>query len=230
LKTLRDNCQKKLIAFDLDGTLLDSVPDLAKAVQLTLVELNLPIQQQDKVRGWIGNGARVLVKRALSGDIKGDIPDDLFEKAYPIFLKHYAANLNGDSELYDGVEQTLSALKAEGVPMACITNKPEQFTLPLLKEIGLINFFDKVVCGDTFEQRKPHPMPLLETAKFFNVSPEQSIMVGDSVNDIAAAQAAGFYSICVSYGYHGEDDVSQLGADVVISHFSEIARLLQQAA
>ena len=114
--------------------------------------------------------------------------------------------------------------------MACITNKPEQFTLPLLKEIGLSQFFDKVVCGDSFEHRKPHPMPLLETAKFFNVLPEQSIMVGDSVNDIIAAQAAGFYSICVSYGYHGEDDVHQLGADVVIQHFSEIAQLLEKAA
>lgn len=230
MKTLRDNCQTKLIAFDLDGTLLDSVPDLAKAVQLMLAELSLPTQQQDKIRGWIGNGARILVKRALSGDINGDTPDDLFEKAYPVFLKHYADNLNGESVLYDGVEQTLATLKKTGISMACITNKPEQFTLPLLKEIGLAHFFDKVICGDTFEQRKPHPMPLLETAKFFNVSPEESIMVGDSVNDIAAAQAAGFYSICVTYGYHGEYDVSQLGADVVINDFSEIGLLLQQAA
>ena len=230
MKTLRDNCQTKLLAFDLDGTLLDSVPDLAKAVQLTLAELNLPTQQQDNVRGWIGNGARVLVKRALSGDINGDIPKDLFDKAYPIFLKHYADNLNTDSELYNGVEDTLAAFKRAGIAMACITNKPEQFTLPLLKEIGLSQFFDKVVCGDSFEHRKPHPMPLLETAKFFNVLPEQSIMVGDSVNDIMAAQAAGFYSICVSYGYHGEDDVHQLGADVVIQHFSEIAQLLEKAA
>lgn len=218
------------MAFDLDGTLLDSVPDLTKAVQLTLAELNLPNQQQDSVRGWVGNGARALVKRALSGNIKADIPDDLFERAYPVFLKHYAEHLNENSVLYDGVEQTLQALKKAGILLACITNKPEQFTLPLLKELGLLELFDKVVCGDTFKHRKPHPMPLLETAKFFNVLPEQAIMVGDSVNDIAAAKAAGFYSICVDYGYHGEDDVSELGADVVISHFSEINLLLQQAA
>ena len=218
------------MAFDLDGTLLDSVPDLTKAIQLTLAELNLPNQQLDSVRGWVGNGARVLVKRALSGNMKAEVPSDLFERAYPIFLKHYAEHLNENSVLYNGVEQTLQALKDADILLACITNKPEQFTLPLLKELGLLELFDRVVCGDTFQHRKPHPVPLLETAKFFNVSPAQAIMVGDSVNDIAAAQAAGFYSICVDYGYHGEDDVSELGADVVISHFSEINQLLQQAA
>lgn len=230
MKALRDNCQVKLMAFDLDGTLLDSVPDLAKAVQLTLAELNLPTQKQEQVRGWIGNGARVLVKRALSGDIKGDVPDDIFEKAYPLFLKHYAAHLNCDSVLYAQVEQTLVALKNAGIILACITNKPTQFTLPLLEEIGLANLFDKVVCGDTYEERKPHPMPLLEVAKSFNVEPSLAIMVGDSVNDIDAAKAAGFYSVCVDYGYHGDDDVYQMGADVVISHFSEINQLLTQAA
>ena len=218
------------MAFDLDGTLLDSVPDLTKAIQLTLAELNLPNQPLDSVRGWVGNGARVLVKRALSGNIKAEVPSDLFDIAYPIFLKHYAEHLNENSVLYNGVEQTLQALKDADILLACITNKPEQFTLPLLKELGLLELFDKVVCGDTFKHRKPHPMPLLETANFFNVSPTQAIMVGDSVNDIAAAQAAGFYSICVDYGYHGEDDVNELGANVVISHFSDISQLLQQAA
>lgn len=229
MKKLRENCQVKLIAFDLDGTLLDSVPDLTKAIQLTLAELNLPNQQQDSVRDWVGNGARVLVKRALSGNIKADVPNDLFERAYPVFLRHYAEHLNENSALYTGVEQILPALKDAGILLACITNKPEQFTLPLLKELGLLELFSKVVCGDTFKHRKPHPMPLLETVKFFNVSPDQAIMVGDSVNDIAAAQAAGFYSICVDYGYHGGDDVHELGADVVISDFSDMSQLLQQA-
>ncbi len=230
MKTLRNNCQAKLIAFDLDGTLLDSMPDLAKAVQLTLKELELPTQQQAKVRNWIGNGARVLVKRALSGDMEGVVSEALFKKAYPLFLKHYAENLNGDSQLYDGVEQTLSELKEAGFVLACITNKPTEFTLPLLDEIGLTQYFEKIVCGDTFAQRKPHPMPLLEVANFFDVLPEQSIMVGDSVNDIKAAQTAGFYSICVDYGYHGDYDVHQLGADVVISQFSDIKQLRQKAA
>ena len=230
MKNLRKNCQLKLIAFDLDGTLLDSVPDLTKALQLTLAQLDLPTQQQQKVRSWIGNGARKLVQRALSGDLKGEVPDEIFAKAYPLFLQHYANNLNGDSRLYENVEKTLLTLKNAGIKLACITNKPAEFTLPLLDQLGLSKFFSKVVCGDTFEQRKPHPMPLQQVAEYFNVLPEQSIMVGDSVNDIAAAQAAGFYSICVDYGYHGDDDVHELGADVVISHFSDIQKLLQQAA
>ncbi len=230
MNQLRKNCQLKLIAFDLDGTLLDSVPDLAKALQLTLDELGLPSHSQAQVRLWIGNGARKLVQRALTGDVNGDVSADLFAKAYPLFLKHYAENLNCHSALYDNVKQTLLACQNAGIELACITNKPTEFTLPLLDELGLSSFFGKVVCGDTFEQRKPHPMPLQRVAEFFNVSAEQSIMVGDSVNDIAAAQAAGFYSICVDYGYHGNDDVHQLGADVVISQFSEIEQLLPEAA
>jgi phosphoglycolate phosphatase len=230
LKTLRDNCQIKLMAFDLDGTLLDSVPDIAQAVAHTMAELKLPAREQEQVRGWIGNGAQLLIKRALSGDIKGDVPDDVFEKAYPVFLKYYTKFLNKDSVIYEGVTSTLASFKASGIKLACITNKPSQFTEPLLDDLGLSQYFDKVVCGDTYAQRKPHPMPLLEVAEFFSVSPQQCIMVGDSVNDIKAAQAAGFYSICVDYGYHGDYDVHQLGADVVISHFSQINQLLQQAA
>jgi len=218
------------MAFDLDGTLLDSVPDLAKAVQLTLAELDLPSHSQAEVRLWIGNGARKLVRRALAGDVNGEVSADLFAKAYPLFLKHYANNLNCHSTLYDNVTQTLLALQTAGIELACITNKPAEFTLPLLDDLGLSSLFSKVVCGDTFEQRKPHPMPLQKVAEFFNVPAEQSIMVGDSINDIEAAQAAGFYSICVDYGYHGEHDVHQLGADVVISHFSEIKKLLPHAA
>jgi phosphoglycolate phosphatase len=230
VKSQRVNCPAKLIAFDLDGTLLDSLPDLTKAVQATMADLELPTHQQNSVRGWIGNGAQLLIKRALTGDMKGDVPADIFEKAYPIFLENYAKYLYCDSELYSGVESTLALLKENGVVLACITNKPEQFTLPLLEKIGLASFFDKVACGDTFAEKKPHPQPLLEVADCFNILPSECIMVGDSVNDIRAAQAAGFYSICVDYGYHGDYDVHQLGADVVISHFSDINQLLEKAA
>ncbi|MEW5057672.1 MAG: phosphoglycolate phosphatase [Cycloclasticus sp.] len=230
MNRLRKNCQLKLMAFDLDGTLLDSVPDLTTAVQLTLAQLGLSSPSQAQVRLWIGNGARKLVQRALAAGVNGEVADELFAKAYPLFLKHYADNLNTHSALYDNVKETLLALQAAGIELACITNKPTEFTLPLLQEWGLDSLFSKVVCGDTFEQRKPHPMPLQRVAEFFEVSVEQAIMVGDSVNDIAAAQAAGFYSICVDYGYHGDDDVHQLGADVVISQFSEIKQLLPDAA
>tara|TARA_R110002111_G_scaffold71793_4_gene115005 strand:+ start:7040 stop:7732 length:693 start_codon:yes stop_codon:yes gene_type:complete len=230
LNRLLTNADARLIAFDLDGTLIDSVPDLSKAIQKTLGELDLPEQSQQQVRSWVGDGARMLVKRALSGDIRAQVPEALFNKAYPLFLRHYAKHLNCESTLYDGVGQTLQGLKEAGIKLACITNKPTQFTLPLLEQFGLSDFFEKVVCGDTFEQRKPHPQPLLEVADFFKTTPQQAIMVGDSINDIQAAQAAGFYSICVDYGYHGDHDVNDLGADLVISHFSQINRVITRAA
>ncbi|PCH83248.1 MAG: phosphoglycolate phosphatase [Piscirickettsiaceae bacterium] len=220
----------KLIAFDLDGTLVDSVPDLAKAVNATLSDLQLPEHHQDQVRGWIGNGAQVLIKRALAGDIKGEVSPELFEKVYPLFLKYYAEHLCIDSVLYSGVKDTLNKMQKSGVAIACITNKPSQFTTPLLEQLGLAEFFEVVACGDTFTEKKPHPMPLLKVAEHFNVIPEQSLMVGDSINDIQAAISAGFKSVCVDYGYAGEHDIYTMGADAVISRFSQLNELLQKAA
>lgn len=220
----------KLIAFDLDGTLVDSVPDLANAVNATLLELQLPMHEEQQVRRWIGNGAQLLIQRALAGNIRGEVSADLFEKAYPPFLKHYADNLCIDSTLYSGVIETLRALQQSGIVLVCITNKPAQFTTPLLEQLGLAEFFEGVFSGDTFVEKKPHPMPLLKAAESFDVMPEESLMVGDSINDIQAAIAAGFRSVCVDYGYAGEHDVYTMGADAVISNFSELNDFLTKAA
>lgn len=220
----------KLMAFDLDGTLVDSVPDLANAVNATLADLKLQPHDQEQVRGWIGNGAQVLIKRALSGDLKGDVPTELFEKVYPSFLTYYAEHLCIDSTLYSGVKETLQALQQSGITLACITNKPSQFTAPLLEKLGIASFFDYVASGDTFIEKKPHPMPLLSVAEHFDIQPGESLMVGDSINDIQAAKSAGFKSVCVDYGYAGEHDIYTMCADAVISQFSQLNGFLQKAA
>lgn len=216
----------RMVLIDVDGTLVDSVPDLAYCVDAMMDQLGLPHRGESEVRLWVGNGVERLVRRALIGKLDGEPDEALFSKAYPIYLKLYEANVSERSVLYPGVREGLAWLKQQGFQLGCVTNKAAQFTLPLLKNLGVYDDFGIVVCGDTLPQKKPDPAPLLHAAKHFGVSPQQSLMLGDSVSDVKAARAAGFKIICMSYGYNHGQDIRTAHPDAVIDSMAELPRLL----
>jgi len=216
----------QLVLIDLDGTLVDSVPDLSHAVDAMMDDLGLPQRGDQKVRNWVGNGVVRLVKRALTEDLHAEPDTVLFDEAYPIFLKHYAAANGQYSQLYPGVLDGLEYLEKKGCHIGCVTNKAEDFTRPLLKTLRILDKFGVVVSGDTLPQKKPEPEPLLHAAKHFGVAAEQALMVGDSMHDVQAARAAGFAVVAVSYGYNHGVDIRQAKPDHVVDSLAQLSELL----
>ncbi len=220
----------EMILIDVDGTLVDSVPDLAYCVDEMMKQLGMPEHGEEKVRNWVGNGVERLTRRALIGQLDGEPDDALFAKAYPIFLDLYAENTSKRSCLYPGVKEGLAYLKQQGFKLGCVTNKASQFTLPLLKDLGIHDEFEIIICGDTLEKKKPDPMPLLHAAKELGTKPENSLMIGDSISDVKAARAAGFDIICMSYGYNHGVDIREASPDAVIDSMAELPEVLGKAA
>ncbi len=219
---------KKLLLFDLDGTLIDSAPDLALAVNHTLKSLNRPIFDEDIIRSWVGNGAQTLVKRALSGksEINENIDTALFENALEIFLTFYKNNLCVKTLAYPNVLTTLKTLQKKGYRLSIVTNKPFDFIEPILIGLGLDNLFEFSLGGDSLTNKKPHPEPLLHICEKLNISVENSLMIGDSKNDILAAKAASMDSIGVTYGYNYGEDIGIYKPDVIVSDFGNILKSL----
>ncbi|WP_292656308.1 phosphoglycolate phosphatase [Nitratifractor sp.] len=217
---------RELLLFDLDGTLIDSVPDLAKALNATLEELDLRTYDEATIRTWIGNGAAMLLKRGLLGkrEIDREPERELFDRAQALFLERYAAVLNDATGLYPEVGETLRILRERGYRMAIVTNKPSQFVAPILENLGIDAFFERVVGGEDLPRKKPDPLPLLHCCEASGCRPERAVMIGDSSNDILAAQAAGIPVIAVAYGYDAGRSVRELGADAVVERFGEILR------
>lgn len=218
-----------MILIDLDGTLVDSVPDLAFCVDRMMEHLGRPAWGEGRVRDWVGNGVERLVRRALTGELEGEPTDAEYAQAYPVFLELYAANTAARSRLYPGVREGLEYLRGAGYPLACVTNKAAQFTEPLLRHLGVRDFFGLVVSGDTLAEKKPHPAPLLHSAQHFGVPPADALMVGDSISDVKAARAAGFAIVCVSYGYNHGRDIREAAPDAVIDNLTELRPLLECA-
>ena len=219
---LRPPIQPGMILIDLDGTLVDSVPDLAYCVDEMMARLGRPPHGEAAVRNWVGNGVERLVRRALTGELDGEPSDADFDRAYPIFLELYAENTSKRSGLYPGVREGLDYLLTNGYRLGCVTNKAAQFTLPLLRDLGVLDAFGLVVSGDTLPEKKPHPAPLLHAAAHFGVEPSQALMIGDSVSDVKAARAAGFRIICMSYGYNHGQDIRLAEPDAVIDSMAEL--------
>lgn len=220
----------EMILIDVDGTLVDSVPDLAYCVDEMMKQLDMPTHGEAKVRNWVGNGVERLTRRALIGQLDGEPDDELFEKAYPIFLELYAENTSKRSCLYPGVKEGIDYLKSKGYKLGCVTNKASQFTIPLLKDLGVHDHFEIIICGDTLEKKKPDPMPLLHAAEFFGVKPENAMMLGDSISDVKASRAAGFQIICMSYGYNHGEDIRDAKPDAVIDSMAELPGILDNAS
>lgn len=205
------------VLLDLDGTLLDSIPDLAHAANAMRVELGMVPLREDVIATFVGKGVDNLVRRTLAGSLEAEAPEDArYAEGRASFHRHYHL-VNGDkARVYDGVIEGLKAMRAQGLKLAVVTNKPTEFTLPLLQRTGLAGFFDTVVCGDTCAAKKPEPDQVLHACATLGVTPAQSITIGDSINDALAARRAGTVVLAVPYGYNEGMDVRSLDVDGIV--------------
>lgn len=212
------------VLLDLDGTLLDTIPDLAHSANAMRVELGMAPLREDVLATFVGKGVDNLIRRTLAASLTAEDPDpELFQRARESFHRHYHL-VNGDkSTMYEGVIEGLKAMRDQGLALAVVTNKPTEFTLPLLERAGLAGFFPVVVCGDTCERRKPDPDPMLHACRLLGVEPARSLAIGDSVNDALAARAAGCKVLAVPYGYNEGQDVRTLDVDGIVATILEAA-------
>lgn len=219
---------KKLLIFDLDGTLINSALDLAIAVNYMLEQLGRETFSEEIIHGWVGNGALKLVQRALSGKrtVDENLNETYVKKALDIFLTYYGKNLCNATIAYPNVTTTLNTLKEKGYRLAIVTNKPFAFVEPILEGLGLNGLFELILGGDSLPLKKPDPAPLLHVCEKLDVTVEMCVMVGDSRNDILAANACGMQSVGVTYGYNYGESISVYSPDIIIDDFRDILEYL----
>ena len=218
---------KKLLIFDLDGTLINSALDLALAVNYMLEQINRDTFDEKVIHGWVGNGALTLVQRALSGSrtVDNDLADAFVDNALQIFLDYYEKNLCNATTPYPHVLSTLKSLEKK-YTLAIVTNKPLPFVAPILERLRMDTLFEMILGGDSLSERKPHPMPLLHVCEKLGMTVAQSVMIGDSKNDILAANACGMDAVGVTYGYNYGEDIGVHKPTSIINDFSELLELL----
>ena len=208
---------------DLDGTMIDTVGDFEAALALALADVGYPPVDRAFISRTVGKGSEYLLARTLE---QVGAPADLYEATWARYQHHYAGINGSYSTVFPGVAEGLQALRASGLKLACLTNKPAAFARPLLVQKGLAGFFDHVFGGDDFEHKKPHPMPLLKTCEALGALPARTLMVGDSSNDAMAARAAGCPVVLVSYGYNHGLPAASASPDAVVDRLDDLAALI----
>ena len=216
---------KQLLIFDFDGTLIDSVPDLADATNAMLTTLGKAPYPLETIRNWVGNGSKMLVERALVGKIEvleGELTEEAVDHAEQVFFDAYS-NMGGSKTIaYPDVDGGLKKLQAAGFKLALVTNKPIRFVPKILQFFGWQDLFSEVLGGDSLSVKKPDPAPLLHVCEALDVTPAQAIMIGDSRNDILAGQNANMDTLGLSYGYNYGQDIRELNPTETFDDFAAL--------
>lgn len=212
---------------DLDGTMLDTVPDFELALNAMRAELDLAPITQDVITPMVGKGSEKLIRDVLALDYDAARIEAVFDEAMAAYQRHYLA-INGEkSVLFDGVIEGLQALRALGLRLACVTNKPIAFATPLLAQKGLAPFFELVYGGDSLPKKKPDPLPLLQVCRDFDLAPGRVVAIGDSSNDAEAARGAGCFVLTVPYGYNHGRSVQTIDSDGIVNSLLDAAELVR---
>jgi phosphoglycolate phosphatase len=208
---------------DLDGTMLDTVPDFHVAINAMRAELDLEPISAEAIKLLVGKGSENLIRSVLALDMDAVAVEERFAQAMDSYQRNYLA-INGQfSALYPEVLAGLDAMKQSGLRMACVTNKPIAFTTPLLAQKGLAGYFEVVYGGDSLPRKKPDPMPLQQVCKDFGLQPGQVVAIGDSSNDAEAARAAGCYVLTVPYGYNHGQAIHETDSDGIVTSLLDAA-------
>jgi phosphoglycolate phosphatase len=215
---------------DLDGTMVDTLGDFDVALNRMLADLGRPAVAREAIEHMVGKGSEHLIQSALEhgercrGSTDFVAPEELLRQAWTLYQRHYLAINGAHSAVYPGVVEGLQALRTRGMALACLTNKPTAFALPLLRAKGLDGFFSRVFGGDAFERKKPDPLPLLKTCEALGSRPARTLVVGDSSNDARAARAAGCPVVLVTYGYNHGQPVRAVDADGFVDSLAQLTR------
>lgn len=217
----------RAVAIDLDGTLVHTLGDFTVAINLMLREMSREALSGQDIEPMVGKGSEHLVASAVRlANERAGSTENIYAKALPVYFRHYESINGQHSTVYPGVIRCLETLRKMGVPTACLTNKPEAYAKQLLAQKGLVTFFDVVYGGDSFDRKKPDPLPLIKTAEYFGIATSRMLMVGDSGNDAAAANAAGCPIVLVTYGYNHGLPIRDVNASAYIYSLAELPALM----